>query len=154
MAIGKPICSIPLCHLGRTPWIYIQKVFEMSLPVSLKIVLLRLPYRFLRGILASAHGKVPLSSAHGAEGPCALHVYPLEDAVKVKSMVASSPNYWTVISWHFALWAATIEGIPADTACVVICIPCPCGNCMPVKNLGFHDWSLTTDSVSVDGSLR
>jgi hypothetical protein len=82
--------------------------------------------------------KLPLSTAHGAEGCRCLRIDPLQYAVKMISMVAGTPDERAVITRELTVRAAAVKSHPAYATCLILCIPRPRSYRMPLKNLNFH----------------
>jgi hypothetical protein len=82
--------------------------------------------------------KLPLSTAHGAEGCRCLRIDPLQYAVKMISMVAGTPDEWAIVTRELAVRAATIKCHPAYATRLILRIPRPRRYRMPLKNLDLH----------------
>lgn len=82
--------------------------------------------------------KLPLSTAHGAKGCRCLRIDPLQYAVKMISMVAGTPDERAIVTRKLTVRAAAVKCHPAYATCLILRIPRPRSDCMPLKNLDLH----------------
>ena len=82
--------------------------------------------------------KLPVATAHGTLRAWLLTIYPLENAVEMKCVIAHTPNYGAVISRYLAIWATTIECTMADAASLVVNPPCPRCHSIPMQKIHLH----------------
>lgn len=79
----------------------------------------------------SSFFKLPFPPTHGAMCLRSLRVYPLQDAMKMESMIACTPHQWTIISREFTVGTTAIEGHPTNSTRFILGIPSPWSDSMP-----------------------
>jgi hypothetical protein len=83
---------------------------------------------------------MPILSAHWALLSHLLRLEPFDDAMHVELMTTLTTHEGTIVSWYFAIRAATIEWETAYPAVSVIGHPFPHTHCCPA--LYFHSQAI------------